>query len=153
MNRISRYSTLRSDNNRINVRLNNFHFFHRPITDEEDEVMDDKYMEPRNASHQLYNWIRHNKADSGTYLVTGYRGAGKSSFVGTLLRKLKAEDGRKYLSLFVNFGQENIEELEILRIIAKRLHSQLTEKYEDKYSFYKTRIYLARFFLAIFIAR
>lgn len=152
MNRISRYSTLRSDNNRINVRLNNFHFFHRPITDEEDEVMDDKYMEPRNASHQLYNWIRHNKADSGTYLVTGYRGAGKSSFVGTLLRKLKAEDGRKYLSLFVNFGQENIEELEILRIIAKRLHSQLTEKYEDKYSFYKTRIYLARFFLAVFIA-
>lgn len=139
------FSDFSSDNARINVRLENFHFFHRPISPEGEEATDGKYMEQRNATHQLYNWIHHNDADSGTYLVTGYRGAGKSSFVGTLVRKLKTEGD--YLSLSVNFGLENIEELEILRIITKRLHCLLLEQFGEKYESYKEGMHWKHFLL------
>jgi len=122
----SRFSKFSSINVRINIPLENFSFFHRPITGEEDEAVDGKYMEQRNPTHRLYNWIRHNRAESGTYLVTGYRGAGKSSFVGTLLRKLREDPEHEYLSLSVNFGEENIEEIEVLRIVAKRLLTLVT---------------------------
>lgn len=141
-----------SFNHRINIPLENFGFFHRPITGEEDEVVDGKYIEQRNATHHLYNWIRHNRAESGIYLVTGYRGAGKSSFVGMLLRKLKADPEHDYLSLSVNFGEENIEEIEVLRIVAKRLLTLVTVCYEDQYSGYKKRCYCSYFFLTNTVA-
>jgi len=44
--------------------------------------------------HQLYNWIKYNEANSGSYLVTGYRGAGKSSLVGKLMKDLQREENR-----------------------------------------------------------
>lgn len=129
-------------NVRINVRLDNFHFFHRPITGALDEEEDGKYIERSNPIHQLYNWIRYNEADSGSYLVTGYRGAGKSSFVGQLIKKLR-EDQKKsrldYITLSVNLGQENIEEIEILRIIAKRLHGELLKRHQREYYKYRGR--------------
>lgn len=146
----SKFLDFSSRNDRINIRLENFHFFHRPITAEEDEAADGKYIEQANATHQLYNWIHHNGADSGTYLVTGYRGAGKSSFVGTLIRKLKAEGN--YLSLSVNFGQENLEEQEILRIIAKRLYGLLMEKHGELYEDFKMRCRWSDFFKFIALA-
>lgn len=129
-------------NVRVNIRLDNFHFFHRPITGIGDEEEDEKYIGRPNPLHQLYNWIRHNHADSGSYLVTGYRGAGKSSFVGKLLKKLeedKEQSHLDYISLSVNLGQENIEEIEILRIIAKRLHCELLERHQEEYCTYRFR--------------
>lgn len=139
-----------SNNDRINIRMENFNFFHRPMTGEEGEKEDSKYITPVNAFHQLYNWIRHNQASSGTYLVTGYRGAGKSSFVGMLVRKLREDkSGIDYMTLSVNFGQENIEETEILRIIVKRLRSKLLRRYSREYSHYKARQSLVPLFLVL----
>lgn len=72
-----------SRNARINILLENFHFFHRPTTSAMDEKVDPKYIGKSNPMHQLYNWIKYNEANSGSYLVTGYRGAGKSSLVAS----------------------------------------------------------------------
>lgn len=138
----NRSSDLGPANVRINIRLDNFHFFHRPLTGDPDEEEDGKYIGRSNPLHQLYNWIRYNHADSGSYLVTGYRGAGKSSFVGGLIKKLredKKESHRDYITLSVNLGQENIEEIEILRIIAKRLHSELLNRHQEEYHNYRLR--------------
>lgn len=133
---------LGTGNVRVNIRLDNFHFFHRPITGEPDEAPDGKYIDRANPIHQIYNWIRYNYAQSGSYLVTGYRGAGKSSFVGMLMKKLeedKEKSGLDYISLSVNLGQENINEIEILLIIAKRLHDELLKRHREEYHSYQTR--------------
>lgn len=83
-----------SRNARINILLENFHFFHRPTTSAMDEKVDPKYIGKSNPMHQLYNWIKYNEANSGSYLVTGYRGAGKSSLVGKLMKDLQREENR-----------------------------------------------------------
>lgn len=145
----NRFSNFKSDNARINIKMGNFHFFHRPVTGDDGEEMDKKYIEKSSPLHQVYNWIKYNEADSGSYLVTGYRGAGKSSFVGSLIRKLKEKSEIDYIPLFINFGQENIEEIEILRIIVKRLHGELLKRYARKYLYYSIRHNLLFFSLLL----
>lgn len=153
----NRFLHLRSDNARINIKMKEFYFFHRPITGDDGEEVASKYIEKSNPLHQVYNWIKFNEADSGSYLVTGYRGAGKSSFVGMLIRKLKEDTENfptSYIPLFINFGQENIEEIEILRILVKRLHSELLKQYAGKYLWYSIRcnlIFVSLLFLTVSI--
>lgn len=139
------FDRFNSQNDRINISLENFQFFHRPITDDPEEPTDLKYIEKANPLHQLCNWITKNEANSGSYLITGYRGAGKSSFVGKLLKKLQEEEekaGKRYMSLFINFGQENIEEVEILHVVAKRLLGKLLEKSPMMRLYYAVKRYL-----------
>lgn len=153
------FDRFNSQNDRINIRLENFEFFHRPITDDLTEPNDFKYIEKPNPVHQLRNWITGNVADSGSYLITGYRGAGKSSFVGKLLKELQQEEKKthvKYVPLSINFGQENIEEAEILHILAKRLLGKLLEQNPIMRLYYAMKHYLALltglFILAVLFA-
>lgn len=153
------FDRFNSQNDRINIRLENFQFFHRPITDDLTEPNDFKYIEKPNPVHQLRNWITGNIANSGSYLITGYRGAGKSSFVGKLLKELQQEEKKthiKYVSLSINFGQENIEESEILHIVAKRLLGKLLEQNPMMQLYYAMRHYLTLliglFILAVLFA-
>lgn len=122
MSTSSPYDKYSSRNKRINILLENFRFFHQPSSDEE---VDPKYISRQNAEHQLKNWLEEEKTNHGVYLVTGYRGMGKSSLVGKVLNDLK---GKPYHVLKVNLGQENINEKEILRIIAKMLYEKTCEK-------------------------
>lgn len=122
MSTSSPYDKYSSRNKRINILLENFRFFHQPSSDEE---VDPKYISRQNAEHQLKNWLEEEKTNHGVYLVTGYRGMGKSSLVGKVLHDLK---GKPYYVLKVNLGQENINEKEILRIIAKMLYEKTCEK-------------------------
>lgn len=86
-------SSFSSENDRINVLLENFTFFHRPSTEEQ---IDPKYRPPVNAFHQFTNWLKENEAKSAIYLITGYRGAGKSSFVNYVIRKLNHPDKKRF---------------------------------------------------------
>lgn len=122
MNSSAPYDKYSSRNKRINILLENFRFFHQPSSDEE---VDPKYINRQNAEHQLKNWLEEERTNHGVYLVTGYRGMGKSSLVGKVLNDLK---GKPYYVLKVNLGQENINEKEILRIIAKMLYEKTYEK-------------------------
>lgn len=153
------FDRFNSQNDRINIRLENFQFFHRPITDDLTEPNDFKYIEKPNPVHQLRNWITGNVANSGSYLITGYRGAGKSSFVGKLLKELQQEEKKthiKYVPLSINFGQENIEEMEILHIVAKRLLGKLLEQNPIMRLYYVIKHYLTLmtglFILAVLFA-
>lgn len=132
MNTSSPYDKYSSRNKRINIPLENFRFFHQPSSDEE---VDPKYISRQNAEHQLKNWLEEEKTNHGVYLVTGYRGMGKSSLVGKVLNDLK---GKPYYVLKVNLGQENINEKEILRIIAKMLYEKTCEKLQSTSRFCST---------------
>lgn len=119
-----------SGNKRINILLENFHFYHQESSENE---IDPKYISRKNPEHQLRNWLENEEAQHGVYLVTGYRGMGKSSLVGKVLHDLKSQG--IYHVLKVNLGQENINEKEILRIITKMLFDICT-KIPSKYKIF-----------------
>lgn len=105
----------------VNIKLEGFSFFHRASSSEHE---DRKYLHRYKIEQKLKNWLSNN-GRHGTYLVSGYRGVGKSSLVGAVIGQLKRENKDKYIDVCVNIGQENINELHILQIIAKNLQSEL----------------------------
>lgn len=71
----------------INIPLPQYRFFHHPSSV---DSVDPKFMGRDNISGILTDWLTDEKTQSGSYLVTGYRGMGKSSFVGRVLYELTA---------------------------------------------------------------
>lgn len=133
MDKENTFQSYASENDRINVLLENFTFFHRPSTEEQ---IDPKYRPPVNAFHQFTNWLKENEAKSAIYLITGYRGAGKSSFVNYVIRNLNRpkekkffQRKRQYIPISINMGQENLKEIELLRLIARKLFADLQKRW------------------------
>jgi len=78
------FDVLKSKIQDLHIPLPNFKkFFHKPSS--EDEVFEN-FIGREDISEQLEKWLV--DGDSGSYLVTGYRGMGKSSFVGKVLNKI-----------------------------------------------------------------
>ena len=67
---------------RINIPLFNFKFFHG-ISDENN--VDPKFLGREKITEQLKSWLINTDIKTGVYLITGFRGMGKSSFVGKVL--------------------------------------------------------------------
>ncbi len=86
---------------RINIPIPGYKFFHK-VSDE--SGIDSKFIGRENICEKLKNWLigNHKKRFSfirdkdytGSYLVTGYRGMGKSSFVGKVLNEIVATHKR-----------------------------------------------------------
>lgn len=70
---------------RFNIPLPEFEYHHKSSSEEQ---VDKKYIGRKKISARLYNWLTDEKTSSGSYLITGYRGMGKSSFVGRTLYEL-----------------------------------------------------------------
>lgn len=70
---------------RVNIPLPAFQYFHRASSEEK---VDEKFIGRERSSKRLYAWLTDEATQSGSYLVTGYRGMGKSSFVGRVLFEL-----------------------------------------------------------------
>lgn len=111
----------------INILLRNFSFYHQTTG----AKTDPKYILEKEPNQQLYNWLKYNKADSASYLITGHRGAGKSRLVNYTIKQLMAEKTfwhlgkkKKYVHVSVSLGQEFLEEIEILRILARNLQEE-----------------------------
>lgn len=83
------YEWIRITDNRMNILLENFHFFHKPTTENH---TDPKYEPEKSTYHQLFNWLKTNEATSASYLITGHRGAGKTSLVNYTINKLNQYD-------------------------------------------------------------
>lgn len=111
----------------VNILLRNFSFFHQTTG----EKTDPKYILDREPNQQLYNWLKYNEADSASYLITGHRGAGKSSLVNYTIKQLidenatsKKKNKKQYIKISISLGQEFLEEIEILRILARNLQEE-----------------------------
>lgn len=74
---------------RFNIPLPGFEYYHQPSTEER---IDPKFIERVRIESKLRNWLVDEKTKSGSYLVTGYRGMGKSSFVGKVLYETSATE-------------------------------------------------------------
>lgn len=111
----------------VNILLRNFSFFHQTTG----EKTDPKYILDREPNQQLYNWLKYNEADSASYLITGHRGAGKSSLVNYTIKQLIDENAtfrrknkKQYIKISISLEQEFLEEIEILRILARNLQEE-----------------------------
>ena len=93
---------------RVNIPIPEFKFFHKASSEEQ---VDPKFIGREHISDKLYSWLK-DDSTGGSYLVTGFRGMGKSSFVGRVLNQLlKRTTGLEYfvglfssLSLFFFVG-------------------------------------------------
>lgn len=91
---------------RINIPIPSFSFFHKASSEEQ---VDPKFIGREQISEKLYSWLLNEEANGGSYLITGFRGMGKSSFVGRVLNELTRKVGFKeyigglifFMSLFV----------------------------------------------------
>lgn len=81
-NEMDRYA---SDISHILIPLPNFKHYHQT---ESESIGDNGFIGRRTIICKLKNWITNKKTMTGAYLVTGYRGMGKSSFVGRVLYEL-----------------------------------------------------------------
>lgn len=71
----------------IIIPLHNFKHYHNG---DSAEKLDDSYIGRRTIIGKLKSWITDEDTLVGTYLVTGYRGMGKSSFVNRVLEEIQA---------------------------------------------------------------
>ena len=69
---------------RVNIPIPEFKFFHKASSEEE---VDPKFIGREQITDKLYSWLKDDPT-GGSYLVTGFRGMGKSSFVGRVLNEL-----------------------------------------------------------------
>jgi hypothetical protein len=70
---------------RINFEIPNYKFFHSPSQREKN---DSRFIGRDRLINRLTNILQNNESKTGSYLITGYRGMGKSSFVNRVLNEI-----------------------------------------------------------------
>lgn len=83
---------------RVNIPIPEFTFFHKASSEEK---VDPKFIGREQISDKLYSWLKDDRI-GGSYLVTGFRGMGKSSFVGRVLNELTQNELTKKTTRFRN---------------------------------------------------
>ena len=128
---------------RIIVPLPNYKYFHRAS---EPEHLDPNYIERSPFSSRLRGWLTDNSANGGTYLITGYRGAGKSSFVSSVICDLKK---RQTIKNFLFYSLLSLL-MGIVYILIEILNCSSNSNFNISWSIIIIFISLFFFFIAIF---
>ncbi|MBI9064235.1 MAG: ATP-binding protein [Marinilabiliaceae bacterium] len=114
---------------RINIALpNGYEFFHSPSS--EDKI-DERFIGRTKLIKRFKDILLNSKIKKGAYLVTGYRGMGKSSFVSKVLKDVENEKKKqikRLVELKLNLGHEVLNEFDILSLIAKNLENKFENK-------------------------
>jgi hypothetical protein len=111
----------------------NYEFEHQPIV----EDTNGKWVGRDEISKKLESYL--SDGDSGAYLITGYRGMGKTSFVKRIVdRYRKLERGNKSVrQITVSFGQKDIKELDVLRQMIKGMMDKILPHYRITHFLHK----------------
>ena len=90
-NQFERYS---SKVKRVNVPLPTFNYVHKSwISNRREDKMVGFLIGRDRIIEKLKSWLTKEKTDGGSYLITGYRGMGKTSFVDSVIYELVGEAG------------------------------------------------------------
>ena len=115
------YSNLKE----IYIELKNYKFFHSPSTVDK---IDERFRGRNQIETKLYNILTKSEVKSGAYLITGYRGVGKTSLINKVLFRLvhfnlpfKLKKINPPIIVKINLGHEELKEKDILNSIAKSL--------------------------------
>ncbi len=66
--------------------------------------------------------LEQSASSSGAYLIAGYRGMGKTSLVEEVIKELNKNDPNKFKPIKISLSQEEVNDLDILRPIARQLY-------------------------------
>ncbi|MEM9299098.1 MAG: hypothetical protein AAGA64_12015 [Bacteroidota bacterium] len=102
----------------VYVGLDHYEFFHSPSRPEN---VDKRFRGRAEIEKKLISILASDQVKSGAYLVTGYRGAGKTSLVNKALNSLNERHRNKYVTIRINLGHEDLKEKDILKLIANAL--------------------------------
>ncbi len=95
MSKSNSYNDLYSKVRRIYISLPDFSFFHRPSGVDD---IDSHFVGRERIISILKNWLDNkNENHTGSYLITGYRGMGKTSFVGKVIDEIIEERRTKII--------------------------------------------------------
>lgn len=114
----------------IYIELPDYKYHHHPIDGKNDSKDNKEVFVGREGIAEKFLSILLNGAPNGAYLVTGYRGMGKTSFVKRVLAnyKEKAQDkNEEVIQLNISFSQSELKDTDILRQITKKLIDQAEE--------------------------
>ena len=80
-------SDLNSKIKDIKIELKDYSFFHSPF---ETELEDKRFIGRNDLREKLKTFLTNNETQSGAYLVTGYRGMGKSSLISKVITEIRS---------------------------------------------------------------
>lgn len=80
------------------IGLDDYHHFHSPS---QPSQIDTRFIGRKSLIQKLTQLLTNSETRSGAYLVTGYRGMGKSSFVGKVLNDISANRGSAKRARFI----------------------------------------------------
>lgn len=83
---------------RITIPLPNFKYYHGASYD---HTKNRNFIGRESLITKLKDWLTNNQTKSGAYLVTGYRGMGKTSFVNNVLNQITYKQPGKYISFIL----------------------------------------------------
>lgn len=86
---------------RVNIHLPNYKYFHSPSLVDQN---DDRFMGRKKIIDKLFNILTKNEPNAGAYLITGYRGMGKSSYVNKVLNRITLKKRTWLPNLLLFFG-------------------------------------------------
>jgi len=117
---------------RIVIPLLGFKEFHHTNNNNDGHSNLDDFIGRETILKKLQAWLEDNKATtgkySGAYLITGFRGMGKSSFVHKaiqdMIREAKRKDGCYYVPISINVGNDLLTSKELLYLICKLLSAE-----------------------------
>jgi AAA ATPase domain len=98
-----------------------FCFGHEPIQ----SLTNRKFVGRIDEINDFVERIEH--TDGGSFLITGYRGVGKTSFVNEALSVLKRRMPVPVLDVYVNLARP-LTEAELMHLVIRRVYEQLVEK-------------------------
>lgn len=92
MKRINTYSRYSSKIKRVNVPLPSFEYIHLSrFSNKQNHAKPNTLIGRDRIIEKLKTWLTIKDTDGGTYLITGYRGMGKTSYVDRVMYELVAE--------------------------------------------------------------
>ena len=91
------------------------------------EKNDSRFVGREDIQKELLGYLQDDEIHSGAYLITGYRGMGKTSFVERVLTQHR-KNRTKAVEIKIAFGQKNLKEIDILRQIIKGIRDSILYK-------------------------
>lgn len=128
----------------ITIPLMGFNGFHHASNYESKDDFED-FIGRESILDKLYSWLEDHEKNkekkySGAYLITGFRGMGKSSFVYKAIIDIKKKaknhplKDKYYVPISINIGNDLLSSKELLYIICKLLTSAFAEKTRLKHN-------------------
>ena len=123
----------------VYIELPEYKFFHSPNPLDHDN-QDDRFIGREDLLKKLKLILTHSDTKAGAYLITGFRGMGKTSVVRKAIADINRDasskknyKNKRYEPIEISLAQDDLKEIDVLRLISR--HLQKVWEKEKAYKF------------------